>query len=153
MKPPFDARFALASALVLVMCTAPDWALAQTLGGASEPKVSWWRVLGALILCVALAIGAAVALKARMRGQPPLKPGRAPPGLGPLSDWMGRLMVRGDTAATRGIQLIESRRLSHQVDICHLRFDEHDFLLAVTAQGVTLLNRSSSPTENGEGEG
>jgi flagellar biogenesis protein FliO len=88
----------------------------QTLGQAPQSDVSWVRVLAALILCLGLAVGAAYVMRSRLRGR------TAPFG-----------------AEGRQLELLETIRLSHQADLCVLRFGASRLLVAATAQGVTVL--------------
>ena len=101
-------------------------AFAQKIGQASDTDVSSWRVIGALVLCLALAAGAALALKTKIRGGAPI--------LGP---------------GARRLQLLETQRLSHQVDICLLKCDERHILIAATPHGAIVISgdhQPSSPT-------
>jgi flagellar biogenesis protein FliO len=95
---------------------APGLAAAQKLGQAPDTDVAWWRVLLALGLCLALAVGAALVLRTRMRG-----------------------VARPAPKAGRQLQLVESMRLSHQVDVCLLACDGEQLLVATSPQGVVLL--------------
>jgi len=97
-------------------------AWAQTLGQGGGTNLPWWRVIGALILCLGLAIGAAFALKTRLRGAGPVF-----------------------SSAKRRLQLVETLRLSHQVDICLLTCDDQTLVVAATPQGAVFLN-SKVPT-------
>lgn len=98
------------------------WAVAaqargQTLGQGASDDISLWRVLGALVLCLGLAVGAAYALRGRLRG--------------------GALPAFG--TSDRRLRLVESVRLSHQTDICLMRRDGEEFLVAATAQGLVVI--------------
>jgi flagellar biogenesis protein FliO len=95
---------------------------AQTLGQGGGAEVSLWRVFGALIFCLALAAGAAFALRARLRGSLP--------------------SVKG---AGRRLRLVESLRLSHQVDLCLVEIDGKEIVVAATPHGANLLERSGGP--------
>jgi flagellar biogenesis protein FliO len=75
-----------------------------------------WRVLGALALCLALAIAAAYVLRRRLGGAMPAAIGRA-----------------------RRLQLVERLRLSHQTDICLISCDGTEFLVAATPQGTATI--------------
>lgn len=98
-----------------------DGAFAQRLGQASDnTDVAWWRVIGALVLCLLLAAGAAFALRYRLRGS-----------------------VRLPSAQGRRLRLVESLRLSHNVDVCLLECDSEHFLVAATPQGAVLLSGHS----------
>ena len=113
----------LAAAAVSV--AAHGSAFAQRLGQApsSDVHVAWWRVVSAFLLCIALALGGAFALKSR-------------------------LGVRTSIFSTgeRRLRLIEALRLSPKLDICLIRFDGHDYLIAATPNGATVLEKSSEPT-------
>lgn len=108
--------------LRLAATTAATWAvvagpaLAQKLGGGGGADVPVWRVLGALLLCLLLAVGAAVALKTRLRGATP---------------------IFGD--ARRRLNLVETVRLSHQIDVCLLTCDGREIIVAAGPHGATFL--------------
>jgi flagellar biogenesis protein FliO len=108
-------RAGIAAAALLT--AAP--ALAQRLGQGTDAELPVWRVLGALAFCLALALAAAILLKRRLGG-----PGRAA---------FGR---------ARRLQLVESLRLSHHIDLCVISCDGAEFMLAATPHGVTLINPS-----------
>lgn len=91
-------------------------ALAQRLGQGAGAEVPVWRVLGALAFCLVLAVAAAILLRRRLNG-----PGRAA---------FGR---------ARRLQLVESLRLSHQIDLCVVSCDGAEFMLAATPHGATLI--------------
>jgi len=115
---------ALRPVLALLAAAATSGvAQAQTLGQAAGPDIPVWRVLGALLLCLGLAVGAASALKTRLRGATP---------------------IFGD--ARRRLQLVETVRLSHQVDICLLTYDEREIIVAATPHGAVFLPGASFPT-------
>ncbi|HEY2710706.1 MAG TPA: flagellar biosynthetic protein FliO [Caulobacteraceae bacterium] len=100
----------------------PGLAFAQRLGGgAPETTIAWWRVISALVVCLALAIGGAYALRSRMRGAAPLLP-----------------------ADERRLRLLETMRIGHQVDICLIGCGEHQVLVAASPQGVVLLKSDAS---------
>ncbi len=115
---PAAARFT--GAAFLLLAAAP--AFAQRIGQGTGTEVPVWRVLGALALCLALAVAAAYLLKRRLGGSLPLAMGRA-----------------------RRLQLLETLRLSHQVDICLVSCDGAEFLVAASAQGATTINPSLAP--------
>jgi flagellar biogenesis protein FliO len=114
---PRRSRIAMSLIIGLGSASAGTSALAQHLGQAGGEDLSWWRVVGALAVCLALAVGGALAMRARLRAGAPLF-----------------------TAATRRVQLVESLRLSHQVDVCLLKCDDRHILLAATAQGAILID-------------
>jgi len=87
-------------------------AAAQTLGQGGGPEISWVRVIAALLFCLALAVGAALALRHRFRGS-----------------------LRPPPTGERRLRLIETIRLSHQTDLCLLELDGQPFLFAASAHG------------------
>lgn len=117
MTPLRTAAARIAGAAFALLAAAP--AFAQRLGQGTGTEVPIWRVLGALALCLALAVAAAYFLRRRMGGSLPLAMGRG-----------------------RRLQLIETLRLSHQVDICLVSCDGAQFLVAATQQGATTINPS-----------
>jgi len=102
-------------------------------GGAAQTDIPWLRLTGALILCLALAVAAALALRARLGGG---SPGGLKLGLADLLNPRGALAGRD----ARRLKLVETLRLSHNIDVCVLRFDDRDVLVAATAQGVVQLS-------------
>ena len=113
-----------ALAVIFVTATGGD-AMAQTLGKAISPSLPWWRVFGALLFCLLLALGGAYALRARLGLRMPS-------------------VMAGDQ---KHLKLLETVRLSHQIDICLLRWDGRDLIVAAGPQGATLLaERAVAPT-------
>lgn len=100
------------------MLAAAAPALAQRLGQGTGSEVPVWRVLGALLICLALAVAAAILLRRRLGG------GARPVAFG----------------GPRRLQLIETLRLSHQVDLCVVSCDSGEFLIASTPHGATVIN-------------
>jgi flagellar biogenesis protein FliO len=116
MRFPFGLLGRRAAIVTAALLTgAPG--LAQRLGQGTGTEVPIWRVIGALAFCLALAVAAAVLLKRRFNG-----PGRTV---------FGR---------ERRLQLVESLRLSHQIDLCVVSCDGAEFMLAATPHGATLIN-------------
>jgi len=140
MRRLFALRPGSVSALTaLAWLTAAGPGLAQRLGQAPEPDFAWVRWLGALVLCLALALGGAFALRARM--------GVAARPLtlqGPLSAWL-----KGASTATRRVRVIESVRASPTLEICLFNCDGLDYLVAATPHGAVQLSppaaRSGEP--------
>ena len=110
-------RAALRVSAVALVTAISESAFAQTLGQAVSPEVPWWRVFGALLICVLLALGGAFALRSRLGLRMPI-------------------IVGNDQ---RRLRLLETVRLSHQVDVCLLRWDDRDLIVAATPQGAVLL--------------
>lgn len=126
-------RSAALAAGIAASAAAP--AFAQRLGQAAAEGPSPWRVAAALALCILLAIGGALALRARLRGG-----WTAPPGWRlPLRDPGGLF-----AGSPRRLRLIETLRLSHQVDICLFSFDERQFVVAATPHGATVVTADAA---------
>ncbi len=109
---------AVAGVCLVPLLVAP--ALAQTLGQGGDDGISTWRVVAVLILCLCLAVFAAVALRARL-------------GSGKLPSFFGA------ARQARRLQLIETLRLSHQIDLCIVACDGREMLVAASARGARLL--------------
>jgi flagellar biogenesis protein FliO len=135
-------------ALVVICCAAfAAPAAAQILGRARDTDVPAWRVLGALVLCLALAVGAAFALRARLRAG-----AYVPKGFGGGAQLL-EVFRRGGLTAAKGprrLQLVESVRLNPQVEVCLLRFDGKELLVAATPQGESMLTEAQAATTSAE---
>ena len=107
-------RVSLAGAAILVLAH-PAVVAAQQLGRASDDDLPLWRVALALLICLALAVGAAFALRYKMKG------GTALPLLG-----------------EKRVILIERTRLSHQVDVCLVRCDGKEFLITTSPRDTRI---------------
>lgn len=105
--------------LTLAAVAQPAWA--QTLGGGATGDVAWGRVLAALVLCLALGIGGAFVLRARLGGRVSLRS-------------LGFSEVKA-----RRLHLVESLRLRPQVNVCLIRCDKLEFVIATSGQGVAIL--------------
>jgi len=93
-------------------------ALAQRLGQGPDDGISVWRVVATLLVCVAVAVAAALALKHRMGG------GTA------------QLFVRRKNPR---LEMIETLRLRPQIDLCIVSCDGEELLLVSSPQGASLL--------------
>ena len=109
----------------LLLTAASGAARAQALGSTSD-EVSIWRVAGAFVLCVGIAVAAALLLRARH-------------GIG------GPALLRRNER----LQLIESIRLNPQVQLCILRCDGEELLLSASASGATLVKPIGAQTDGG----
>lgn len=120
------ARWAAAG---LVLSCGP--ALAQTLGQGQDDGVSTWRVILALILCLALAAAVPFAMKAR--------------GFSGLNlPSLGRV--------TRRLRVIESVRLSQQASVSLVELDGEEFLVSVSNAGVEILDPQLRRPRSGKAE-
>jgi flagellar biogenesis protein FliO len=118
---PFHRTFAAAAAFAALAGPAA----AQRLGAATSVDVPWLRVIGALVLCLGLAVAAAFALRSRLKGGVPSLLAKTP----------------------RRLQLVENLRLSHQVDLCLVVCDERRMLVASSPHGAVLLARLDGGVE------
>lgn len=96
-------------------------AFAQQLGGDKTPDVSLVRVFLALLVCLIVAVFAALLLRQKFRG-----------GSLPL---FTKLAARSNR-----LHLIESRRIAPQSDLCLVRCDNEEYLLLIAPASVAVLN-------------
>lgn len=116
-------------------------ALGQNLAQGANVNVSPWRVIAAFCLCIGLAIVAILALRSRMGVQG----ARAPHGLKELAARVNSVFAR-IPKTRRALHLQESLRVSPQLEICLLTFDNEQFLIAATPQSATVLHRRPATT-------
>ena len=105
-----------------IMAFTQGAAVAQTLGQAPTTHLAWWRVAGSFGLCILLAVGGALALRARLG-----------------------LPMKGLGHPQRRLRLLETIRLSHQIDLCLVACDGREFMVAATPHGATLLGAAPLP--------
>jgi len=113
--------------------------LAQKLGHADNLEISWWRFASALIVCLVLAVLGALALRARLRTGRAVTAGALWPALA------GLLAPAAARAAPgpRRLQLVETLRLGHQVEVCLVECDEEGFLIATSPHGAVVVAAGS----------
>ena len=116
--------------LGLSFMLAEKAAHAAPLGQVGDDGVAWWRVAAALIFCLLLAVGGALALRARLGG-----------GVG-----AGRPLWLRAAQPTRRLELIETLRVKPQVDLLIVRCDGRELLLTASAQGAELIERLNNGT-------
>jgi flagellar biogenesis protein FliO len=122
-------RVAAAAAATLVFAQAGS-ALAQTIGQGSADDISWWRVVAALVLCMALAVAGAFAIRART-------------GAAPFMSFAAKQKNR--------LRLIETLRLNPHVNLFIVDCDGREYLVAATAQGVSPLNALPAKSDVADG--
>jgi hypothetical protein len=116
---------ALALLLALALAPAPLLAAGRGgLGGGEEVAVSLWRIVAALLICVAVALLAVLLIRQRA-------------GKIDLRALLARIEVRSPA-----IQVVETRRLSLHADICLLRHDDREYLLLLMAGDSRVLRES-----------
>lgn len=112
--------------LVVIMPAVPALASAHRLGGGGDVGVSLGRIVAALLICIIVAVLAALLLRQRAGHQD-----------------LSRLFSRFDLRA-RAIEVVETRRLSPHADICLVRHGGKDYLLLTMAGAAQVL--SETPT-------
>ena len=106
-------------------------AQAAPLGQVGDDGVAWWRVAAALIFCLLLAVGGALALRARLGG-----------GVGVRRPtWLRAAQT------TRRLELVETLRVKPQVDLLIVRCDGRQLLISASAQGAELIERLDDGTK------
>ena len=118
---PSAGRFALAAALA-ILPVVPAFAGGSRLGGGEPLSVSLGRIVGALVICIMVALLAALLIRQR----------------GGKVD-LAALFARMELRRPRAIEVVETRRLSPHADICLVRHDGQEFLLLLLAGGAKIL--------------
>lgn len=106
--------------LGMALLSVSTAAFGQVLGKGDDDGVSLWRTIAALLLCLALAVAGAFALRARL-------------GAGFAS---ARPLTR-----RRRMHLIETMRLPNQVSLSIVMCDDRELLVATSVHGADLLDR------------
>lgn len=117
-------------------------ATAEPLASGAAPAVSYWRVAAALLLCLLLALAAALALKARLSGSIV-----GPSGLR-LRAFRSPTRLIGNflkPPLPRRLAAMETIRISPHADVCLFRCDGKTYLVAATPHGVTVLDAADDP--------
>ena len=96
----------------------------QQLGQGSEVDISPWRVLGALLLCVLLAAGAALVMRARM-------------GVGGAKFWQRPVSGR--------LKVLETRRIAPQAWVSLIVLDDQEYLVGLSNNGTVLIDKPVTP--------
>jgi hypothetical protein len=113
--------------LLAISPIKPALASTHRLGGGGDIGVSLGRIVAALLICIIVAVLAALFLRQRAGHQD-----------------LARLFTRFDLR-TRAIEVVETRRLSPHADICLVRHDGKDYLLLLMAGAAQVL--SQAPTK------
>jgi len=113
-------------------------AFAQALATGPAPEVPWLRLSLSLLLCIFLALGAALLLRRhRLHGR---------------SNPLGALLRKAPGTARRRIAIIETRRASAHGDLCLVELDGQPYLLAFTPGGASLIDRPAAPGNGKDAE-
>lgn len=124
-------------------------AFAQTLGQGPSTDVPWLRMLLALGLCLALAAGAAWAVRTRLSGQPP-RPAAV------VNSWIAQLRLRlpvGQTASSTGpLRIVQSIGLPQQGSATLLACGGRQYLVVSNLQG-RLEVIETAPASGGDDDG
>jgi hypothetical protein len=120
----------VAWALVPLLAAGPAWASAGKLGGGGALNISLTRIVLAMLLCVMIAVIAALLLKK----------GGGRIDLAALRRLTARLPVE------RRIQVIETRRISQYADVCLMRCDGDEYLVLCSADRQTVLREKPVET-------
>lgn len=142
-------RAGLAVTVLSAIALSAGPALAQSLAQGAATPIAWWRIFAALLLCLLLAVAAAVALHFRATGRLPslnLKNARItlPAARG------GALQQLFGAPAERRLKAVETIRVSPFADVCLFVCDGKTYLIAATPQGVTVIDRDATAPAEGE---
>jgi uncharacterized membrane protein YraQ (UPF0718 family) len=120
------------AALVAAVAVAPASVLATAprLGGGEELGVSLGRIVAALLICIVIAV-LAILLWRQRSGKMDLK----------------ALFARFELRP-RALDVVETRRLSPNADICLLRHDGREYLLLLMAGESRVLRETELPPED-----
>jgi hypothetical protein len=111
-------------AIGLGLSAAPLPVLAQRLGTASDPDISFVRIVAALVLCVAAAFALAFLIAKRGR----------------LSSFRVLSERTFTLRRPRRLKLIEALRISAHADLCLVTADETEYLLLCAGGVVQVLS-------------
>lgn len=117
---PVPAAILCAGAVLLA--AAPALAGGGRLGGGQPLEVSLGRIVAALVICIIIAVLAALLIRQRA-------------GNLDLHALFGRLQAR-----PRAIEVVETRRLSPHADICVVRHSGREYLLLLLAGNARILS-------------
>jgi hypothetical protein len=107
-----------------LLAAAPALAGGGRLGGGQPLEVSLGRIVAALVICIIIAVLAALLIRQRS-------------GKLDLHAWFGRLQTR-----PRSIEVVETRRLSPNADICVVRHSGCEYLLLLLAGNARILSET-----------
>jgi uncharacterized membrane protein YraQ (UPF0718 family) len=124
VRPGPAASFFAAAALL----AAPALAAGGRLGGGQPLEVSLGRIVSALVICIIIAVLAALLIRQRA-------------GKVDLHALFARLQSR-----PRAIEVVETRRLSPHADLCVVRHSGREYLLLLLAGDARILREEPIAT-------
>lgn len=101
------------------------------IGISDPPALPWLRIIFALILCLAVAVSAILFIR-NAKGR------RMPVAL------FARSLRAG---SEKQIEIVETRRASEQGQLCLFHYCDDAYLVLITQNGGTLLDKRSLPSE------
>jgi flagellar biogenesis protein FliO len=116
---------------LLVLGILAEPAFAAPLATGTGPSVPWGRLFVVLAFCLLLAWAAIALVRRHQQGS--------------LANPLEGILGRAKNAMPRRIQIIETRRASQHGDLCLVECDGETYLLALTAQSATVLDRKPAP--------
>lgn len=119
---PSRTRLYALAMLLAVAPISPALAASPGLGGGEPLSVSLGRIVAALVICIMVALLAALLIRQRE---------------GKID--LAALFARLELRPARAIEVVETRRLSPHADICLIRHDGQEFLLLLLAGGAKIL--------------
>lgn len=105
-----------------VLAASPALAGGGRLGGGQPLEVSLGRIVSALVICIIIAVLAVLLIRQR-RGKIDLQV------------FLGRFQMR-----SRAVEVVETRRLSQNADICLVRHGGREYLLLLLAGDARILS-------------
>lgn len=108
----------------VLLAATPALAGGGRLGGGQPLEVSLGRIVAALVICIIIAVLAALLIRQRA-------------GKLDLYALFGRLQSR-----PRALEVVETRRLSPHADICVVRHSGREYLLLLLAGNARILSEA-----------
>jgi hypothetical protein len=116
------------------LCISSVAAAQSPLSLEAAPGLPIWRLLGALGLCLVLAVSAAILRRQGSNWRP----------LGP--NFLG-LAFRGRSSADRRVSIVEMVNASPTLSVYIVKCDDFEYLVANAPGALLLLNQKAAPKE------
>ncbi len=117
------------AAILLALGMLAEPAAAAVLATGTGPSIPWGRLFVVLAFCLVLAWGAIVFVRHYQNRS--------------VANPLEGLFGRAKAGLPRRIRIIETRRASQHADLCLVECDGQTYLLALTAQSVTVLEQKT----------